>query len=112
MSEECCEFCFTPIDDIPCTCDGSEAKRLREKYDALRQRVIVTVGGFDVDLLNALTKRQATIDRQLEKILELKAENERLKAFIADKIHDATREQMMMEIRYGERAEWDGVEKP
>ena len=31
---------------------------------------------------------------------QLRAENARLKAFIADKIHDATREQMMMEIDY------------
>ena len=28
----------------------------------------------------------------------LRAENERLKAFIADKIHDATRERMLMEV--------------
>ena len=31
---------------------------------------------------------------------ELLADNERLKAFIADKIHDATRERMMMEVDY------------
>ena len=35
-----------------------------------------------------------------EEIEQLRAENERLKAFIADKIHDATREQMMMEIQH------------
>ena len=29
---------------------------------------------------------------------ELKAENERLKAFISDRIHDATREEMLMAI--------------
>ena len=33
-------------------------------------------------------------------IEQLRAENERLKAFIADKIHDATRERMLMEIDY------------
>ena len=37
------------------------------------------------------------IQRKIEK---LTAENERLKAFIADKIHDATRERMMMEVDY------------
>lgn len=37
--------------------------------------------------------KDAEIDR-------LTAENERLKAFIADKIHDATRERMLMEIEY------------
>ena len=40
-------------------------------------------------------------NRALEaEIKQLRADNERLKAFIADKIHDATREQMMMEIDY------------
>ena len=29
----------------------------------------------------------------------LRAENERLKAFIADRIHDATRERMLMEVQ-------------
>ena len=37
---------------------------------------------------------------KVEKIERLRADNERLKAFIADKIHDATRERMMMEIDY------------
>ena len=36
----------------------------------------------------------------VHEIKQLRADNERLKAFIADKIHDATREQMMMEIDY------------
>ena len=35
-----------------------------------------------------------------KKIKQLRADNERLKAFIADKIHDATRERMLMEIDY------------
>jgi cell division protein FtsB len=39
-------------------------------------------------------------NRALEaEIKRLRAENERLKAFIADKIHDATRERMLMEVQ-------------
>jgi len=35
----------------------------------------------------------------VEMIERLTAENERLKAFIADKIHDATVERMMLEVK-------------
>jgi hypothetical protein len=42
------------------------------------------------------TRRQ----RRAREIEQLRAENKRLKAFIADKIHDATRERMLMEIDY------------
>ena len=43
--------------------------------------------------------RESGAIRRAIEIERLRAENERLKAFIADKIHDATRERMLMEVQ-------------
>jgi cell division protein FtsB len=60
----------------------------------------------DIEYVIASDKPNDTIDtvyqenRALEaEIKRLRAEAERLKAFIADKIHDATRERMLMEVQ-------------
>ena len=45
------------------------------------------------------------VEWAVTEIERLTAENERLKAFISDRIHDATRERMLMEINYRESHE-------
>ena len=48
------------------------------------------------DEINRLLEIKKTLSLQAAGLL---TENERLKAFIADKIHDATRERMLMEVK-------------
>ena len=51
------------------------------------------------DLVDGWTLESITCTRAADEIDYLKAKNERLEAFIADRIHDATVERMMLEVQ-------------
>jgi cell division protein FtsB len=53
------------------------------------------------DIAKNIGKIEANLEAKNAEIKKLRADNERLKAFIADKIHDATRERMLMELEAG-----------
>ena len=62
-----------------------------------------------LDLLRqAEAQRDAVAETSSAEIDRLTAENEHLKAFISDRIHDATREAMLVEVNYGCKGR-DGV---
>ena len=71
-----------------------------------------------LDILKNLESAEAEIERllKIKKTLSLQvagllSENECMKAFIADKIHDATRERMLMEIKASDAITWCGLEE-
>ena len=55
---------------------------------------------FAGSLPNAPSSQKAEFHGAADEIEELRADNKRLKAFIADRIRDARREEMLMQINY------------
>ena len=108
--------------------DDNAAQRVSIKYSWVSNNIITTddehegthaliswdlwertMGKFKPDLTDPVAsakgwsrrqRRVRELERLQAKVKELRADNERLKAFIADRIRDARREEMLMQINY------------